>query len=118
MNRGLTLIAASALWLAGCGGGSSPTTPTPTGSGSTVTSLTILGPSFMNYPFAGNLVFALAQHSNLTSADVTASTTWTSSNTQVAAFTAPGVVSTFRSGTFTITAAYSGRTATQNVSVQ
>lgn len=61
---------------------------------------------------------AFAQQSNLAMSDVTASATWTSSNTQVAVFTSAGTVNTLRAGAFTVTAAYGGKTATLAVTVQ
>jgi hypothetical protein len=119
MDRRFTLIASLALVVMGCSGGKSPTAPTSqSGTSTTVTSLSILGPPLLAFPANGWQYITTAQHANLTTSVVTASTTWTSSNTQVAAFTAPGVLSTFRSGTFTIAASYSGRSATMNVSVQ
>jgi hypothetical protein len=117
MQRSLTFIASLALSCAGCGG-NSPTNPTA--SSPTVTSLSILGSPVAEVGATGYQFVALAQYSNSTSAEVTTSATWTSSNNQIAAFTTLAgrpVLYTFQRGTVTITASYSGKTATMNVTV-
>ena len=105
------------LLFAACGS-NSPTAPTT--SSPTVASLSILGSPVAEAGASGYQFLALAQYSNLTSADVTTAATWTSSNTQIAAFTTLAgrpVLSAFRPGTVTITAAYNGKTATMTVTV-
>ena len=100
-----------------CGSDSSST---PTASSPTVTSLSIVGSPVAAVGGAGYQFLALVQYSNLTSADVTTSATWTSSNNQIAAFATVGgrpVLNTFQRGTVTITASYGGKTATLSVSV-
>jgi hypothetical protein len=121
-QRRLTLITSLALLLFAACGGNSTTTPslTTTAPSSTISSLTIQGSPVAEVSATGYQFIALAQYSNLTVADVTTSATWTSSNTQIAAFTTIAgrpLLSTFQSGTVTITASYSGKTATLNVTV-
>ena len=106
----LVLAAASAC------GGDSPSTPTSSSSAA-IASVSILGSPLLTAPAAGWQYVATAQAQNLTSSIVTSTATWTSSNTQVAAFTAPGALTTFRTGTFTITVSYNGKTASMAVTV-
>lgn len=114
----LTRIAILALFASACGGGSgSPAGPTAGGS---ITSLAIMGTPLVEAGNGPYFYIATVHYSNFTSADVTSSATWTTSNNQVAAFTTVGgvpLLNTFHSGTVTITASYSGKTATQNVTV-
>jgi len=116
-TAGLTPIVIVALFATACSGGASPTSPS---AGETVTNLSIIGTPLVEAGSGPYFYIATVRYSNLTSADVTSSATWTSSNNQIAAFTTLGgvpVLNTFRSGTVTITASYGGRTATQNVTV-
>lgn len=114
--RVVALVAVALVSSAGCGGSDSPTAPSS--SAVTVSSLTLVGSPILTTGLAGYRYTAFAQQSNLTVSDVTTAATWTSSNPQVATFTSAGTVSTLRTGTFTVTAAYGGRTATLAVSVQ
>src|SRR5262245_66504193 len=103
-TAGLTPTAIVALFVTACSGGASPSSPT---AGETITNLSITGTPLVEAGSGPYFYIATVRYSNLTSADVTSSATWTSSNNQIAAFTTLGgfpVLNTFRSGTVTITA--------------
>lgn len=117
-TRARNLLVALTLLLSACGG--SDSISAPTSPSLTITSLSITGSPVASVNSTGYQFIALAQYSNLTSADVTTSATWTTSNSSIASFTTVAgrpVLSTFQRGVVTITASYSGKSSSLNVTV-
>jgi uncharacterized protein YjdB len=86
------------------------TTPSPT-----VTSITITGPQLA---IGGSGQFtATANFSDGTTLNVSASSTWTSSNTAVATVSATGLVTGVSDGGVTITATYLGTSSTDTAQI-
>jgi hypothetical protein len=109
------LLIAVALVASACGSKSTPTSSTPT-----VTSLSILGSPQAQADSTGYQFIAQAQYSNASISDVTTLATWTTSNAQVASFATVGgrpIMTAFARGTITVTATYSGKSATMTVTV-
>lgn len=104
-----------------CGGGSSPTAPSGGSGGAAAVTGILLGVPPLAQANSFFQVAAFAQYSNFTMADVTSSATWTSSNSQIAVLSNVAglpVFQTLRTGSVTITASFSGRSASQVVVIQ
>ena len=117
----LALLVVLALLVPACGGNSASSNPTS--ASPTVTNLSIIGSpvaTITGNTGQGYSFLALVQYSNLTSADVTKSATWSTSNSQIAAFFTVGgfpQLATFQRGTVTVTVSYGGKTASMTVTV-
>jgi hypothetical protein len=108
MNRRLTALAlafAVAFVVTGCS-----TSPT-----SSVMSVAVAGPTLQ--VGATGQFKATATLSDGTKQDVTAASTWTSSNTAVATVTAAGLVTAVSAGSTVITATYQGTAAKDTIQV-
>lgn len=106
LSRAVLLATLALLGLAGCGGGG--------GGGAAAVTLTAIEITPLNSTAAAGTTrqfAAMAIYSNNTKNDVTASTTWTSSDTSIASINAAGLATAVRQGAVTITARFDGQTA-------
>lgn len=99
--------------VAACSKKDTPTTP----SGTTLTSITITGPSTLTSSGQQGQLTATATFSDGSKQDVTTSATWQTSASSIATVSGSGVVTAVGSGSATITASYLGKSATFSVTM-
>lgn len=110
---GMSLLVLFALIFSGCGGGGGPTTTPPTPPPApTLTSIAISPTATIIKKAATTSYTATGTYSDGTTANITSTVTWASSNSStVATISAAGVATGLAAGTTTITASYGGKTS-------
>ena len=119
-TSGLAVILGSVTFLLGCGSGLSRATPPSTPPSTpppTVTSITVTPTTAVLNVNGTQQLHATANYSDRTTQDVTASASWTSSNSAVATVSNAGIVTAVAPGSATVTASDAGQTASAAITV-
>jgi hypothetical protein len=102
------------LWISACGGSTTPSNPT-------VEQITVISTKAGNIPDfqigETDQFKATAVYSDSSVKDVTASTAWSSTDTNIATVNSTGLVTAVAAGTVSILAAFSGRSASLMIRV-